>query len=223
MKADPAATDSSKGGRTLLKDKAYLTLKQQILEDRYPPGSALAERRLAEELGMSKTPVKAALERLELEGYITIAPQQFVRVRELEMSDISEQYEIRTALETHIVRRLAGQLSEEQKTRLQDNLAKQKELLDASAAISDRVAADAAFHMLLAEALGNQAIFRIISDLQDRIYRVITRVFRRTPERYAASVQEHQLIADAILVGDSDRAAQLVVEHLQHGQTISLA
>ncbi len=223
MKADPAATDTSKGGRTLLKDKAYLTLKQQILEDRYPPGSALAERRLAEELGMSKTPVKAALERLELEGYITIAPQQFVRVRELEISDISEQYEIRTALETYIVRRLAGRLNDEQKARLMDNLKRQRELLDAQAATADRVAADAAFHMLLAEVLGNQSIFRIMSDLQDRIYRVITRVFRRTPERYAASVEEHQLIADALLAGDGEKAATLVTSHLHHGHSISLA
>lgn len=223
MKADPAASDSSKGGRTLLKDKAYLMLKQQILEDRYPPGSALAERRLAEELGMSKTPVKAALERLELEGYITIAPQQFVRVRELEISDISEQYEIRTALETYIVRRLAGKLSDEQKRRLQDNLKRQRDLLATEGAIVDRVAADAAFHMLLAEVLGNQSIFRIMSDLQDRIYRVITRVFRRTPERYAASVQEHELIANAVLAGDSEKAAKLVTDHLHHGQSISLA
>lgn len=223
MKADPAASDTSKGGRTLLKDKAYLTLKQQILEDRYPPGSSLAERRLAEELGMSKTPVKAALERLELEGYITIAPQQFVRVRELESSDISEQYEIRTALESYIARRLAGQLSPEQKVRMQDNLTRQRELLTPEASIADRVAADAAFHMLLAEVLGNQTIFRILSDLQDRIYRVITRVFRRTPERYAASVDEHQLIADAIVAGDGEKAATLVASHLQHGQSISLS
>lgn len=223
MKADPAATDSSKGGRTLLKDKAYLMLKQQILEDRYPPGSALAERRLAEELGMSKTPVKAALERLELEGYITIAPQQFVRVRELELSDIAEQYEIRTALETYIVRRLAGQLSDEQKARLQENLQRQRDLLESGAAIVDRVSADAAFHMLLAEVLGNHSIFRIMSELQDRIYRVITRVFRRTPERYAASVEEHQRIADAVLSGDGEKAAGLVCDHLQHGQSISLA
>lgn len=223
MKADPAASDSSKGGRTLLKDKAYVTLKKQILEDRYPPGSSLAERRLAEELGMSKTPVKAALERLELEGYITIAPQQFVRVRELEMSDIAEQYEIRTALETYIVRRLAGRLSDDHKQRLRDNLARQHELLAEQSEISDRVSADAEFHMLLAEAFGNHTIFRTMSDLQDRIYRVITRVFRKTPERYAASVQEHQLIADALLAGDSDRAAQLVAEHLAHGRSISLA
>ncbi len=223
MKADPGSADSSKGGRTLLKDKAYLTLKQQILEDRYPPGSALAERRLAEELGMSKTPVKAALERLELEGYITIAPQQFVRVRELELAEIAEQYEIRTALETYIVRRLAGKLSPDQQERLQANLRRQRELLDNEAAIPDRVTADAAFHMLLAEVLGNQSIFRIMSDLQDRIYRVITRVFRRTPERFAASVEEHQRIADALLSGDGERAAQLVGEHLQHGQSISLA
>ena len=223
MKADPAASDPSKGGRTLLKDKAYLTLKQQILEDRYPPGSALAERRLAEELGMSKTPVKAALERLELEGYITIAPQQFVRVRELELADISEQYEVRTALETYIVRRLAGQMSDEHKQRLLDNLKRQHELLSPDAPIGDRVAADAAFHMLLAEVLGNQSIFRIMSDLQDRIYRVIMRVFRRTPERYAASVEEHQRIADAVLAGESEKAAKLVSDHLHHGHSISLA
>lgn len=223
MKADPAASDPSKGGRTLLKDKAYLTLKQQILEDRYPPGSALAERRLAEELGMSKTPVKAALERLELEGYITIAPQQFVRVRELELSDISEQYEVRTALETYIVRCLAGHLSDDHKQRLVENLNRQRELMGPDAAIGDRVAADAAFHLLLAEVLANKSIFRIMSDLQDRIYRVITRVLRRTPERYAASVEEHQRIADAVLAGEAEKAAKLVAEHLHHGHSISLA
>ncbi len=96
------------------------------------------------------------------------------------------------------MRRLAGHLNDEQKQRLQENLKRQRELLDANAATVDRVAADAAFHMLLAEVLGNHSIFRIMSELQDRIYRVITRVFRRTPERYAASVEEHQRIADAV-------------------------
>ncbi|MCC6512226.1 MAG: GntR family transcriptional regulator [Pirellulaceae bacterium] len=222
MKVHPAVNDSSSGGRTLLKDKAYVALKQQILTDRYPPGSALAERKLAEDLGMSKTPVKAALERLELEGYITIAPQQFVRVRELDTADIAEQYEIRTALETYIVRRLAGQLTDAQRERIASNLRLQRELIEREN-LSERVTADAQFHLLLAEVLGNQSILRMMSELQDRIYRVITRIFRRTPERYAECVQEHERIAQAVLAGDSDRAAELVIDHLQHGQKISLA
>ncbi len=221
MKANPVAGDSSKG-RTLLKDKAYLTLKEHILTDRYPPGSALAERRLAQELGMSKTPVKAALERLELEGYIVIAPQQFVRVRELDPAEIAEQYEMRTALESYIVGQLAGKLTPENHAELRASIARQRELLS-TGDIGDRVAIDSAFHLLLAQLLGNQSILRIVSDLQDRNYRVITRLLQKNPGRYAEIVDEHDRIVSAIVAGKSDEAMKLLVDHLKPGLQISLS
>jgi DNA-binding GntR family transcriptional regulator len=92
----------------LLKEQAYQQLKQMLVDGTYVPGTFLSERRLAEQLGMSKTPVRAALERVEAEGYVTVSPQQGIVVRELSLREIKEHFEIRMALETHIVRRLAG-------------------------------------------------------------------------------------------------------------------
>ena len=90
--------------RSLLKEQAYEQIKSRLLNNNYPPGSFLAERRLAENLGMSKTPVRAALERLELEGFITVSPQQGIVVRELSVREIADQYELRAALESYTLR-----------------------------------------------------------------------------------------------------------------------
>ena len=97
------AQESSNGNRSLLKSKAYDAIKKKIMDEDFPPGTFLAERKLALMLGMSKTPVKSALERLAIEGFVTISPQQCILVRELPMDEIADQYEIRTALETHVV------------------------------------------------------------------------------------------------------------------------
>src|SRR5437899_8390145 len=107
----PSLTNGHGPVRALLKDRAYDRIKVRLLNDDYPPGSFLSERQLAENLGMSKTPVKAALERLESEGFISVSPQQGIVVRELSVHEIADQYEIRAALESYTVRALAGRLT----------------------------------------------------------------------------------------------------------------
>src|SRR6516225_7820048 len=91
-------------GRGLLKDYDYADIKQRILRGDYPPSTLVSERQLASQLDMSKTPVRAALQRLELEGFVTISPQQGIIIRDLSVHDIADQYEIRAALETYVVR-----------------------------------------------------------------------------------------------------------------------
>src|SRR5262245_56779925 len=104
MSTRPMKTTLSRNGSSpgagLMKERAYSEIKRRILNCDYPPGSFLSERNLATTLGMSKTPVKAALERLEHEGFITVSPQQGIVVRELSIREIADQYEIRTALES---------------------------------------------------------------------------------------------------------------------------
>ncbi len=84
------------------------------------------------------------------------------------------------------------------------------------------MAVDSEFHLLLAEMLGNQSLLRIMSELQDRIYRVIMRVLKRNPERYVESVKEHERIAQALLDGNGELAAKMIEEHLSHGRSIIL-
>ncbi len=206
-------------GRILLKDRAYSELKEHILSDRYPPGTFLAERSLAAELGMSKTPVKAALERLELEGFVVISPQQCVLVRELSPREIAEQYEIRTALESYVVKTMAGKLTAEQRCAIVAQLEEQRLSIERGS-IAEQVELDAAFHMMLAEQLGNQTILRVMADLRDRVHRVITRAFRLSPERFKASYREHIEIAEAIFDGRGEEAASLIWHHLERGRRI---
>jgi DNA-binding GntR family transcriptional regulator len=200
-----------------MKDRAYLEIKRGILRSDFPPGSFLAERQLADQLGMSKTPVRAALERLEAEGFITISPQQGIIIRELTIHEIADHYEIRIALETYVMRTMAGRLSADFADRLRVNLAAQEVARDARD-VPGAVALDAEFHSLFCEALDNREILRVMGQLRDKIQRVITKVFQMNPGRIATSYAEHRAIADAVLRGDSALAARLIEEHLEYGK-----
>jgi len=210
------------GGRGLLKERAYEEIKRRLLTGRYPPGSFLAERQLADQLGMSKTPVKAALERLEHEGFISVSPQQGIVVRELTVHEIADQYEIRAALETYTVRAVAGRLASDQTARLRANL-KAQEKTRGKGEVARCVELDAEFHTLFAEFLGNQEILRVTSQLREKMQRVITAVFRLNPARFDSSYEEHRAIADAVTRGDGDGAAALVERHLAIGKQFLLS
>lgn len=208
--------------RSLLKERAYDRIKQRLLDDDYPPGSFLSERQLAEALGMSKTPVKAALERLESEGFIAVSPQQGIVVRELSVGEIADQYEIRVALESYTLRTLAGRLGPAEAARVKANLAAQAKLRG-TGDVAGWVELDADFHNLFAELLGNREIVRVMRQLREKMRRVVTQVFRLCPARMETSYEEHAKIAAAALGGDGGRAAELVVRHLELGKGLILS
>jgi DNA-binding GntR family transcriptional regulator len=219
----PTLPPHANGGvRGLLKERAYEELKRRLLNNHYPPGSFLAERQLAEQLGMSKTPVKAALERLEHEGFITVSPQQGIVVRELALREIADQYEIRVALETFTVRSVAGKLAPDQVARLKANL-KAQDAIRGTNQVARAVELDAEFHTLFAEFLGNQEILRVTMQLREKMQRVITAVFHINAARIDSSYEEHRAIAEAVLRGDGAEAARMAERHLMIGKQFLLA
>lgn len=219
---DGAALTPPAPTKGLLKERAYDAIKRHILRDDFPPGTFLAERQLAAQLGMSKTPVKAALERLEHEGLITVSPQQGIVVRDLSVREIADQYEIRVALETYTLRAVAGRLTRPQVAALRANLAAQKRLRGA-AAVEELAALDSAFHGLFAEALGNDEVLRVMGQLRDKMHRVITKVFRLNPGRMETSYEEHLALAEAAIAGDGAKAARLMEAHLERGKQMILS
>lgn len=212
--ASPAASESP---RPLMKDQAYAQLKELILNETYSPGTFLSERQLAVRMNMSKTPVKAALERLEAEGFISVAPQQGIVVRELSIEEIADHFELRLALETYIVRAIAGKLNAEQQQRLANNLEAQRASCRRES-LHDNARLDTEFHLLLCDFLGNGEIRRVMLHQRDRMHRVINRVHSRNPERMHGSMEEHARIAEAILSGDGDAAAREMQMHLEVGR-----
>lgn len=208
--------------KSLLKDQAYAELKRLILDTTFSPGDFLSERQLAERLTMSKTPVKAALQRLESEGFIAVSPQQGIIVRDLSIHEIADQFEIRLALESHVLRSVAGKLTSDEAQRLRGNLEQQRAMV-ATHDYARAVELDTDFHTMICEFHGNQEIIRVMSQLRERMHRVIARVFEQDRDRMAASVGEHTAIAEAVLAGDADRAAQRIREHLDYGKQFLLA
>ncbi len=208
--------------RSLLKQQAYDELKQRIQDATFAPGAFLSERQLALQLGMSKTPVKAALERLESEGFIAVSPQQGIVVRELSVHEIADQFEIRLALESFVLRSVSGKLSDLEVSRVRENLERQKDAVGKT----DVVAAtelDAEFHGIFCECLGNQEIIRVMLHLREKIHRVIGRVFQKTVDRFEASWNEHSALAEAVLAGDAELAVQRLQEHLEYGKQLLLS
>ncbi len=203
----------------LLKEQAYEALKELILGGELPPGTFLSERTLAARLGMSKTPIRSALERLQTERFITISPQQGIVVRGLSLAEINDHYDLRIALETFVVSRLAGRLTSEYEAALAANHSTMLEF--ASAQDKPRfMACDAEFHLLLCEALGNQEIVRVMEHQRDKFMRVIMPLIERHGERLEQTLAEHAGIVESVRRGDGRDAAIRVSTHLNNGRRL---
>ncbi len=214
----PQSAEPKPGGPGLvsLKQLAYAELKRRILTGRLLPGTMFSERQLASELKMSKTPVHAALERLEADGLITVAAQQGIVVREVSPQDMVDHFEIREAIEPFVVARLARGLTVDQAGRLERNLKENREAVQALD-IEGNVRLDAEFHLLLCEFLGNREITRVMSHIRERAHVVIHQISSRNPGRMAVSLAEHEAISAAILAGDGPAAAERMTAHLRYG------
>lgn len=206
----------------LLKERAYEQLRRRIINGDIPPGSFLAERQLAAQFGMSKTPIKAAIDRLEHEGFLLVSPHQGIVVREMTVAEIEDHYEIRIALETYNVRTIAGRLTPLQIEELQVNLTNQQRRVGSND-VSGNVELDSGFHRMLARFTQNQEILRVMTQLQAKMQRVIKRVFENHSARMSDSCREHTEIGRLILEGQGGEAARLIQDHLQRGRQLIFA
>jgi DNA-binding GntR family transcriptional regulator len=208
--------------KVLLKDQAYAELKELIQQGVFPPNSFLSERRLVQQLGMSKTPIRSALEQLEAQGLVAVSPQQGIVVRELSAHEITDLFDTRTAVEPFVVSRLASRgLTPEQTARVQENLREQQ----AAATAGDALVAtrlDIEFHSLLAQFLDNREIMGWLARCFDKLHRSILRVNRLAAGRLLRSYQDHAAVAAAVLPTQGDAAAQRMVEHLRYGRQFLL-
>lgn len=214
---------SATAERPLLKDRAFDHIKGLIMDGTYQPGQFISERELSAELDMSKTPIRAALERLEEQGFVTIAPQRGVIVRELSPREIADHYDLRMALESWIMRSMAGKLPPSAVAQLEQNLAMQHEQTEGEIVdLRGFTEADANFHHLITASTGNAEFERAMQRQWDKLQRLVESIAFRDLTVPRKSCAEHQAIFDALMAGDGDRAATLVIEHLEHGKKFML-
>ena len=213
---------SSTEDRVLLKDRAYRELKELIQTGVFPPHSSVSERQLVKRLGMSKTPIRSALENLEAQGLVSVSPQKGVLIKELSAREISELFDVRNAVEPFIVSHLARRsIGKKQVDLLKQNLRKQK----AAAKKEDAVAAtqlDIEFHQLLARILDNQEMSAWLEKCFDKLQRSVLRINSLVAGRLHKSTQDHEEIVAAVAEGDESLAAERMLSHLRYGRQFLL-
>ncbi|WP_461028460.1 GntR family transcriptional regulator [Streptomyces sparsus] len=193
-------------------ERVYAYVKQAVLERHYAGGELLTEGELAEAVGVSRTPVREALLRLEVEGLIRLYPKKGALVLPVSAQEIGDVVETRLLVEEHAVRRAApapaGLVD-----RLGELLDQQRE--QAAAADLARVAAtDRCFHATIVRSAGNEILSRLYDQLRDRQLRMGVAVMHAHPDRIAKNIAEHAEILAAIEAGDSEAAVEAVHRHV---------
>ncbi len=208
-----------------LKEQAYQKIKKLILNEDIPVNSFLSERGLAEQLGMSKTPVRLAIERLDNEGFVKVSPQQGIMVVALSFEEILDYIDYRIALESFVVNRITGELSEQQIKIIKDNLAEHQAVIKKEDKDEQRKSEaiyqkDREFHRLLFSFLDNKPIAQSLGRQEDMMYRIAVRTNKKYPKRPIEAHQDHKAVANAIIKGDKAKATQLIEKHLVSIKTL---
>ena len=191
-----------------LTDVAYQTLKQQIVTCKLKPGEPLVYDKLARRLRLSRTPIREAILRLEREGFVEVRPRMGTFVSHVDVRQIREMYEVRSALEALAAKQAAGRIDPEELAAVEEELRRQPDL----AAISE---AGQELHRLIVRSSGNAVLVRFLESLRDhfRRYRAMSLAI---PEKVRSSHREHLEILEALKRGDGDGAARLVENHFEH-------
>ncbi len=199
-------------------DDVYAQLKQDVAEFKLVPGDRFTENELSERLGVSRTPVRQALFRLQQEGYVEVLFRSGWRVLPFDFDQFEQLYDLRMVLETTAAQRLCT-----------DGERVDRELLDALVAfwlvpVAERSAdmlevslRDEAFHCSLVAAAGNAEMARVHRDVTDRI-RIIRRLDFTKQARIDATYDEHAKILKAIRAKRGDQAAMLLRAHIETSQ-----
>lgn len=197
-------------------DRAYASLKAEILDWELPPGTVLGEVEQAARLGVSRTPLREALARLAADGLVGPQAGRGLVVTPVSIDDVVLMYELRTALETQAARLAAARRDPAPFVELERELSRITELLasddEAHHGYYDLVAR---FDLAIETAVGNSYLVSSLRSLRAHVARA-RRLARRSEARLILAAAEHLAIVRAIIDGDGELAAHATHVHLSN-------
>ena len=213
----PIRLDNSKPLRELV----FESLREAIISGTLPPSERLMEIQLAEEMGVSRTPVREAIRKLELEGLVVMIPRKGAYVAGMSIKDIVDVFEIRGALEGLAAELASERVTDDELESMERYLVKISEEIE-SGDLSKVVETDTDFHTLIYKASRNARLSQIISNLREQIQR-----FRTTslsfPGRMKIALEEHRKIVEAISSRDGELARRLAQEHIENAENVMMS
>ncbi|MDO9708360.1 GntR family transcriptional regulator [Paracraurococcus lichenis] len=196
--------------RESLAQSAYAALKASILESLLPPGHEATEQAIADQLGMSRTPVHEAVLRLQHEGFLRVLPRRGVRVLPIDPTDLGETYDVLIALEGAAAALLAGRGGA-----AVEGMAAATEAMERAREAGDRkawAAADDRFHRLLLEGCGNAKLAGLAQTMADQAQRARSATAALRADS-GTSATEHAAILAALRAGRAEAARAAVAAH----------
>lgn len=196
-------------------DNAYRAIREGILAGTFPGGAHITARQLAEATGLSRTPVREAMRRLEAEGMITLIPHRGAFVASWTDDEIEQIYELRVLLESFAAQVAAQRINDEQRAELaqlteeMNRLVEQRPVdVDAIAEVNDR------FHKCVLEACGNPRLRDLLGAITETPLQLST--FRRySVDQLRRSASQHAELVAALSVGDADWASSVMTSHIR--------
>ncbi|OIV38205.1 GntR family transcriptional regulator [Mangrovactinospora gilvigrisea] len=193
-------------------ERVYAHVKRAILSRRYAGGSLLTEGGLADEVGVSRTPVREALLRLEMEGLLKLYPKKGALVLPVSAQEIADVMQARRLVEQFAVR-AAIPAPVQLLDQLEELVAEQK-AAEAAGNGEGFAQADRAFHRAIVVAAGNVIIENWYDQLRDRQLRMGVEFARSTTDRVRRSIDDHEAILHALRSGEAVGAAELAGTHI---------
>lgn len=200
-------------------DELYAAVKELILSFELHPGARFTETELAVKFGVSRTPVREALLRLEAEHYIVIRSKQGCFVREIDIAELTQRYRVRIELEMLSLELACLHMPDAQLRRLAATWDPANRPTRAGKPDSI-LYREESFHLALAAGGGNQALYEYIQDINHHI-RIVRRLDFTSAERIASTYQEHCQIATLLLRRDLKAAQRLMRQHITRSMEFS--
>lgn len=198
-----------------MRDQVYQRLRRAIFQGRLKPGERLVERKLAEQLGVSRTPVREAIRMLELEGLVYHQPRIGAVVAEIDDSEVLEIYRIRAVLEGLAARMAAERIEPEGLKELELLYEKMQKTLVEDPANVDKVHRE--FNDLIYRAAGSPRLYNMVTTLADYVIRYAN-IGYSNPERLRQANNEHRQLLEAIKLRDGDLAERVAREHIENSK-----
>lgn len=195
-----------------LRDVVFNTLRQAILKGDLKPGERLMEIQLATKLGVSRTPVREAIRKLELEGLVLMVPRKGAEVAQITEKSMVDVLEIRRALEELAVRLACERMTPEGLKTLKQAEERFEEVLGKED-ITTVAGADVEFHDTILRATDNQKLIQLLSQFREQMYRYRVEYLKRE-ECHPQVIKEHQDIIQTIENRNKDEAAEYICNHI---------
>lgn len=200
-----------------LRDVVFNTLRQAILRGELKPGERLMEIQLANKLGVSRTPIREAIRKLELAGLVLMIPRKGAEVAEITEKNMRDVLEVRKALEELAVQLACDKITKEEIEEMKKAAEDFKKILK-SKDITEIAEADVRFHDIIYMATDNQKLIQLLNNLREQMYRYRVEYLKRE-EAHPQLIAEHAAIIEYISKGEKKAATDIMCKHIDNQVT----